>query len=195
MYLGIFKIAMVFIPLLIVGLISIFLPDVMFDKIKSVITVIAILWMIFAYFIAWLFELKFRKMSDDSQDTISAITIFVLAAAVLLMLVTMFDIINLWMVLYIDTLVAYLLSIWLIITNQEKAKPSNTKAASSNKEKSEWIEIKSSVQYVGDLQLEKLVCESCGAPLDEDSISIKTESVQVSCPYCGSSYLSQTPLR
>ncbi len=193
MYLGIFKIAMVFIPLLIIGLISIFLPDVMFDKIKSVITVIAILWMIFAYFIAWLFELKFRKMSDDRQDIISTLVTYLLIASVLLVIVSIFDIINLWMVLYVDTLIAYLLSAWLIITNQKKA--SNTKTVSSNKEKSEWIEIKNSVQYVGDLDLEKLVCESCGAPLDEDSISIKTESVQVNCPYCGSSYLSQTPLR
>ncbi len=40
----------------------------------------------------------------------------------------------------------------------------------------------------GDSGLEKLKCQSCGAELSKDSVSLAEGAVMISCPYCGSTY-------
>jgi hypothetical protein len=44
------------------------------------------------------------------------------------------------------------------------------------------------VDLPGELSLEKLKCQSCGATLDKDNIDVKAGAVVVTCPYCGTSY-------
>jgi len=40
----------------------------------------------------------------------------------------------------------------------------------------------------GDVDMEALKCESCGAQLDKSAISIVEGAAIVSCPYCGATY-------
>jgi DNA-directed RNA polymerase subunit RPC12/RpoP len=40
----------------------------------------------------------------------------------------------------------------------------------------------------GDVGLEKLKCQSCGAELSKDSVTLAEGAAIISCPYCGSSY-------
>ena len=50
------------------------------------------------------------------------------------------------------------------------------------------------VDLTGDITREQLQCESCGAPLDEKSISLEEGAIIVKCPYCGTSYqLEEAP--
>lgn len=44
------------------------------------------------------------------------------------------------------------------------------------------------IDLSGDVSAEKLTCESCGAPLEKDTISVKAGAIVVDCPYCGTSY-------
>lgn len=54
--------------------------------------------------------------------------------------------------------------------------------------KEEKIEITQKVDLSGDVKLETLKCEKCGAQLDKNSITMKEGAIIVSCPYCGSVY-------
>jgi len=49
-------------------------------------------------------------------------------------------------------------------------------------------EIVQRIDLSGDIELEKLKCQNCGAELDKDSITIKEGAIFVSCPYCGTAY-------
>ena len=40
----------------------------------------------------------------------------------------------------------------------------------------------------GDISLDKLKCQSCGAELDKDSVTLAQGAAIINCPYCGSTY-------
>jgi len=44
------------------------------------------------------------------------------------------------------------------------------------------------IDLTGDLTLERLKCQSCGATLGKDNITVRAGAVVVSCPFCGTSY-------
>ncbi len=44
------------------------------------------------------------------------------------------------------------------------------------------------IDLTGDLSLEKMKCQSCGATLSKDSITTRAGAVIIDCPYCGTSY-------
>ncbi len=191
MYIWIIGAVLFLSPLFVIMLIDLFLPIVLFVKIESILTSISIVWIPLSCFLGWLFGLKYEKLSEDSQRTVLIISIVVFIILFILLIIAFFDINNLWLLLYITTLLDYLIISGWIVLNHKKPGKASSHSSASDDDTAEWIEIKSSAQYVGDLNLKKLNCESCGAPLDEDSISIKAGAVQVSCPYCGTSYLSQ----
>jgi uncharacterized Zn-finger protein len=46
----------------------------------------------------------------------------------------------------------------------------------------------------GDVNVEKLKCQSCGAELSKDSVSLVKGAIMINCPYCGSTYqLTEEP--
>jgi hypothetical protein len=49
-------------------------------------------------------------------------------------------------------------------------------------------EIVQKIDLSGDIEMEKLKCQVCGAELNKDSISVKEGAIFISCPYCGSTY-------
>ena len=49
-------------------------------------------------------------------------------------------------------------------------------------------EIVQKIDLSGEIELEKLKCQNCGAELDQDSITLKQGAIFVSCPYCGTAY-------
>jgi len=50
------------------------------------------------------------------------------------------------------------------------------------------IEITQKIDLSGDVNLETLKCQKCGAQLDKNSITLKEGAIVVTCPYCGSVY-------
>ena len=44
------------------------------------------------------------------------------------------------------------------------------------------------IDLTGDLSLEKMKCQSCGATLSKDSVTTRAGAVVIDCPYCGTSY-------
>jgi len=50
------------------------------------------------------------------------------------------------------------------------------------------ITIHQQLDIGGDVDMEALKCESCGAQLDKSAISIVEGAAIVSCPYCGATY-------
>lgn len=44
------------------------------------------------------------------------------------------------------------------------------------------------VDMPGDVAVEKLKCQNCGAELSKDSVTLEEGAVMISCPYCGSTY-------
>lgn len=54
--------------------------------------------------------------------------------------------------------------------------------------KEESTTIVQQIDLPGDLSLERLKCQSCGATLAKDNIDVKAGAVVVTCPYCGTSY-------
>ncbi len=49
-------------------------------------------------------------------------------------------------------------------------------------------EIVQKIDLSGEIDVEKLKCEQCGAELKKDSITVKEGAIFISCPYCGSAY-------
>ncbi|MBN1178783.1 MAG: hypothetical protein JXD18_06205 [Anaerolineae bacterium] len=49
-------------------------------------------------------------------------------------------------------------------------------------------EIIQKIDLSGDIQMEKLKCQVCGAELNKDSISVKEGAIFIECPFCGSAY-------
>jgi hypothetical protein len=50
------------------------------------------------------------------------------------------------------------------------------------------VVVEQKIDFSGDIELEKLQCQNCGAELDKKSITLAQGAVIVSCPYCGTSY-------
>lgn len=50
------------------------------------------------------------------------------------------------------------------------------------------VVVEQKIDLSGDIELEKLQCQNCGAELDKKSITLAQGAVIVSCPYCGTSY-------
>jgi hypothetical protein len=50
------------------------------------------------------------------------------------------------------------------------------------------VTIKQQIDIGGDVQMESLKCQSCGAQLDKSAISIVEGAVMVTCPYCKAAY-------
>jgi len=50
------------------------------------------------------------------------------------------------------------------------------------------------IDLSGEIEKEQLECNSCGAPLNQDSIELHEGAITVNCPYCGTSYqLEEAP--
>lgn len=50
------------------------------------------------------------------------------------------------------------------------------------------VVVEQKIDLSGDIELEKLQCQNCGAELDKRSITLAQGAIVVSCPYCGTSY-------
>jgi hypothetical protein len=50
------------------------------------------------------------------------------------------------------------------------------------------VTIRQEIDIGGDIEMEVLKCESCGAQLDKSAISLAEGAVMVSCPYCDATY-------
>ena len=50
------------------------------------------------------------------------------------------------------------------------------------------VTIRQQIDIGGDVEMEALKCQSCGAQLDKSAISLTQGAVMVSCPYCGATY-------
>ncbi len=44
------------------------------------------------------------------------------------------------------------------------------------------------IDLSGDVNLERLTCQACNAPLTKDAISLKEGAIMVTCPSCGTTY-------
>jgi hypothetical protein len=49
-------------------------------------------------------------------------------------------------------------------------------------------EIVQKIDLTGDISVQEIHCQSCGAELESEHISVKAGAIFVSCPYCGSDY-------
>lgn len=54
--------------------------------------------------------------------------------------------------------------------------------------KEEKIEITQKIDLSGDVSIQSMKCQKCGAQLDKDSITTRKGAIFISCPYCGSDY-------
>jgi hypothetical protein len=50
------------------------------------------------------------------------------------------------------------------------------------------VTIRQEIDIGGDVEMEALKCESCGAQLDKSAITMAQGAVMVACPYCGATY-------
>ena len=50
------------------------------------------------------------------------------------------------------------------------------------------VVIRQQLDIGGDVDMEALKCQSCGAQLDKSAISLAEGAVMVTCPYCGATY-------
>ncbi len=50
------------------------------------------------------------------------------------------------------------------------------------------VVVKQQIDIGGDVDMEALKCESCGAQLDKSAISLVEGAVMVTCPYCDATY-------
>jgi predicted RNA-binding Zn-ribbon protein involved in translation (DUF1610 family) len=48
--------------------------------------------------------------------------------------------------------------------------------------------VKQQIDIGGDVDMEALKCQSCGAQLDKSAIGLAEGAVMVTCPYCGATY-------
>ena len=44
------------------------------------------------------------------------------------------------------------------------------------------------IDLSGDVNLERMTCQACNAPLSKDAISLKEGAILVTCPSCGTTY-------
>jgi DNA-directed RNA polymerase subunit RPC12/RpoP len=50
------------------------------------------------------------------------------------------------------------------------------------------VVVRQQIDIGGDVEMEALKCQSCGAQLDKSAISLAEGAVVVSCPYCSATY-------
>ena len=50
------------------------------------------------------------------------------------------------------------------------------------------VVVRQQIDIGGDVEMEALKCESCGAQLDKSAISLAEGAVVVTCPYCSATY-------
>jgi DNA-directed RNA polymerase subunit RPC12/RpoP len=50
------------------------------------------------------------------------------------------------------------------------------------------VTIRQQIDIGGDVEMESLKCQSCGAQLDKSAISLAQGAVVVTCPYCNATY-------
>ena len=50
------------------------------------------------------------------------------------------------------------------------------------------VVVRQQIDIGGDVDMEALKCESCGAQLDKSAISLEEGAVMVTCPYCDATY-------
>jgi hypothetical protein len=50
------------------------------------------------------------------------------------------------------------------------------------------VTIRQEIDLSGDVELEAMKCQSCGALLDKNAISVVEGAVMVNCPYCDAAY-------
>ena len=50
------------------------------------------------------------------------------------------------------------------------------------------VVVKQQIDVGGDVDMEALKCQSCGAQLDKSAISLAQGAVVVTCPYCSATY-------
>ncbi len=50
------------------------------------------------------------------------------------------------------------------------------------------VVVRQQIDIGGDVDMEALKCESCGAQLDKSAISMAEGAVMVTCPYCDATY-------
>jgi hypothetical protein len=50
------------------------------------------------------------------------------------------------------------------------------------------VTIRQEIDIGGDVEMEALKCESCGAQLDKSAISLAQGAAMVTCPYCSATY-------
>ena len=56
------------------------------------------------------------------------------------------------------------------------------------------MEVIQKIDLSGDVAAKELACQSCGAILDDKSVSVQAGAVFISCPYCHSNYqLTEDP--
>ena len=64
----------------------------------------------------------------------------------------------------------------------------------SKKQKTGDEEVKVQIDISGDVNLDKLSCESCGSPLSPEHVSMVAGAPVVACPSCGTTYqLTEEP--
>lgn len=50
------------------------------------------------------------------------------------------------------------------------------------------VTVKQEIDLTGDVQLEQMTCNNCGAALSKESIEVKAGAIFVHCQHCGTSY-------
>jgi hypothetical protein len=50
------------------------------------------------------------------------------------------------------------------------------------------VTVKQEIDLTGDVQLEQMTCNNCGAALSKNSIEVKAGAIFVNCEHCGTSY-------
>lgn len=50
------------------------------------------------------------------------------------------------------------------------------------------VTVKQEIDLSGDVQLEQMTCNNCGAALNKNSIEVKAGAIFVNCEHCGTSY-------
>ena len=50
------------------------------------------------------------------------------------------------------------------------------------------VTVKQEIDLTGDVKLEQMTCNACGATLSKNSIEVKAGAIFVNCEHCGTSY-------
>jgi hypothetical protein len=50
------------------------------------------------------------------------------------------------------------------------------------------VTVKQEIELTGDVELEQMSCNNCGAALSKNSIDVKAGAIFVNCEHCGTSY-------